>query len=279
MEPGPTERHESDTAAATTPANGTGAVGVPPADAAAVPPVSSRSDAGEPAPPRPRTRRGWMSDSPLDGGSGWPTSAYAIIPRPASVGSVNGSANATAGHQGTAAPDGARPAAATQSAAGGAETRPGQATSADGTRQPGRFKLPKQKSRRLGTAATQAESGDAAAVAAGRDPAGDAATTGQAATAGRDMAVDAATSQGTAARRAGTQGTTPSQAASSAAPTTNAGRARRRRRRRSPRGARRRDRHRPSRARHCRCPDLRPRGGDRGFLRGSLGRYGRRQDR
>ncbi|WP_433207931.1 hypothetical protein ACQP00_42345 [Dactylosporangium sp. CS-047395] len=32
-------------------------------------------------PPKPKSRRGWMSDSPLDGGSGWPTSAYAIVPR------------------------------------------------------------------------------------------------------------------------------------------------------------------------------------------------------
>ncbi|WP_238014994.1 hypothetical protein KZZ52_48710 [Dactylosporangium sp. AC04546] len=33
------------------------------------------------SPPPARSRRGWMSDSPLDGGSGWPTSAYAIVPR------------------------------------------------------------------------------------------------------------------------------------------------------------------------------------------------------
>ncbi|WP_433078361.1 hypothetical protein ACQP1P_37145 [Dactylosporangium sp. CA-052675] len=36
---------------------------------------------GSPPPPKPKSRRGWMSDSPLDGGSGWPTSAYAIVPR------------------------------------------------------------------------------------------------------------------------------------------------------------------------------------------------------
>ncbi|WP_433048591.1 hypothetical protein [Dactylosporangium sp. CS-033363] len=34
-------------------------------------------------PPKPKSRRGWMSDSPLDGGSGWPTSAYSIVPRQA----------------------------------------------------------------------------------------------------------------------------------------------------------------------------------------------------
>ncbi|MET7399861.1 hypothetical protein ABZS66_40895 [Dactylosporangium sp. NPDC005572] len=33
------------------------------------------------SPPPARSRRGWMSDSPLDGGTGWPTSAYAIVPR------------------------------------------------------------------------------------------------------------------------------------------------------------------------------------------------------
>lgn len=37
---------------------------------------------GPVTPPRPRNRRGWMSDAPLDGGSGWPTSAYAIVQRP-----------------------------------------------------------------------------------------------------------------------------------------------------------------------------------------------------
>ncbi|WP_426506025.1 hypothetical protein ACPPVO_49395 [Dactylosporangium sp. McL0621] len=36
---------------------------------------------GSPPPPKPKSRRGWMSDSPLDGGSGWPTSAYSIVPR------------------------------------------------------------------------------------------------------------------------------------------------------------------------------------------------------
>jgi hypothetical protein len=43
-----------------------------------------------PAQPGPRSRRGWMSDSPLDGGSGWPTSAYSIVPRPASQAGTNG---------------------------------------------------------------------------------------------------------------------------------------------------------------------------------------------
>jgi hypothetical protein len=38
---------------------------------------------GDAAVRRVRGRRGWMSDSPIDGGSGWPTSAYAIIPAPA----------------------------------------------------------------------------------------------------------------------------------------------------------------------------------------------------
>jgi hypothetical protein len=123
MEPGPTERHESDTAAATTPAGGSdasGAVGGPlpaesPTRAGAVDRaqadgaeraggvdsgraggpgngVGSAATAGDGPPPRPRNRRGWMSDSPLDGGSGWPTSAYAIIRRPDNSLSANGSA-------------------------------------------------------------------------------------------------------------------------------------------------------------------------------------------
>jgi len=140
MEPGLTERHESDMAAATTPAgasDASGAVGgssSDPSGAAAVGAVdgaaspsgpadsevaSSAADSrigavdggaaasagggaasagggaasvGDSAPPRPRNRRGWMSDAPLDGGSGWPTSAYAIIRRPDDYLSANGSA-------------------------------------------------------------------------------------------------------------------------------------------------------------------------------------------
>ncbi|MEV0128272.1 hypothetical protein AB0H83_07360 [Dactylosporangium sp. NPDC050688] len=47
------------------------------------PPTEPSHDQVNGSPPRPRSRRGWMSDSPLDGGSGWPTSAYAIVPRQA----------------------------------------------------------------------------------------------------------------------------------------------------------------------------------------------------
>lgn len=103
MEPGPTERHELDTAAATTPAGGSdasGAVGgqVTADGTAGGAPTSSPSSvpaAGDGAAPRPRNRRGWMSDSPLDGGSGWPTSAYAIIRRPDNYHSANGSASSS----------------------------------------------------------------------------------------------------------------------------------------------------------------------------------------
>jgi hypothetical protein len=45
------------------------------------PPTGHSHDQVNGAPPRPGSRRGWMSDSPLDGGSGWPTSAYMIVPR------------------------------------------------------------------------------------------------------------------------------------------------------------------------------------------------------
>ncbi|GAA3268122.1 hypothetical protein GCM10020218_006960 [Dactylosporangium vinaceum] len=45
------------------------------------PPTENGQDQVNGSPPRPKSRRGWMSDSPLDGGSGWPTSAYAIVPR------------------------------------------------------------------------------------------------------------------------------------------------------------------------------------------------------
>ncbi|GGM60001.1 hypothetical protein ACFFX1_04635 [Dactylosporangium sucinum] len=45
------------------------------------PPTEHSHDQVNGSPPKPRSRRGWMSDSPLDGGSGWPTSAYAIVPR------------------------------------------------------------------------------------------------------------------------------------------------------------------------------------------------------
>jgi hypothetical protein len=45
------------------------------------PPTEHSHDQVNGSPPRPVSRRGWMSDSPLDGGSGWPTSAYAIVPR------------------------------------------------------------------------------------------------------------------------------------------------------------------------------------------------------
>ncbi|GAA4254715.1 hypothetical protein GCM10022255_060520 [Dactylosporangium darangshiense] len=45
------------------------------------PPTEHSHDQVNGSPPRPKSRRGWMSDSPLDGGSGWPTSAYAIVPR------------------------------------------------------------------------------------------------------------------------------------------------------------------------------------------------------
>lgn len=85
MEPGPTERHESDTAAAQTPAGGSVASGDPAKQAA-----SGGFGPGDSAAPKPRTRRGWMSDAPLDGGSGWPTSAYAIIKRPDNYLSANG---------------------------------------------------------------------------------------------------------------------------------------------------------------------------------------------
>ncbi|MFI5912795.1 hypothetical protein [Dactylosporangium sp. NPDC051541] len=44
-------------------------------------PTDNGQDQVNGSPPRPKSRRGWMSDSPLDGGSGWPTSAYAIVPR------------------------------------------------------------------------------------------------------------------------------------------------------------------------------------------------------
>lgn len=47
------------------------------------PPTEPSHDQVNGSPPRPVSRRGWMSDSPLDGGSGWPTSAYAIVPRQA----------------------------------------------------------------------------------------------------------------------------------------------------------------------------------------------------
>ncbi|GAA3242656.1 hypothetical protein ACFO1B_30595 [Dactylosporangium siamense] len=47
------------------------------------PPTEPGHDQVNGSPPRPGSRRGWMSDSPLDGGSGWPTSAYAIVPRQA----------------------------------------------------------------------------------------------------------------------------------------------------------------------------------------------------
>lgn len=47
------------------------------------PPTEPSHDQVNGSPPRPGSRRGWMSDSPLDGGSGWPTSAYAIVPRQA----------------------------------------------------------------------------------------------------------------------------------------------------------------------------------------------------
>ncbi|MEV8515627.1 hypothetical protein [Dactylosporangium sp. NPDC051484] len=45
------------------------------------PPTEHSHDQVNGSPPRPPSRRGWMSDSPLDGGSGWPTSAYAVVPR------------------------------------------------------------------------------------------------------------------------------------------------------------------------------------------------------
>jgi len=45
------------------------------------PPTEHSHDQVNGSPPRPGSRRGWMSDSPLDGGSGWPTSAYALVPR------------------------------------------------------------------------------------------------------------------------------------------------------------------------------------------------------
>ncbi|WP_432828351.1 hypothetical protein [Dactylosporangium sp. CA-092794] len=45
------------------------------------PPTEHSHDQVNGSPPRPKSRRGWMSDSPLDGGSGWPTSAYSIVPR------------------------------------------------------------------------------------------------------------------------------------------------------------------------------------------------------
>src|SRR5215468_3277437 len=80
MEPGPTERHESDIAAVTTPAGGSDASGAGGGPVPAEVPAQAGA-AGDSAPPKPRNRRGWMSDSPLDGGSGWPTSAYAIVQR------------------------------------------------------------------------------------------------------------------------------------------------------------------------------------------------------
>ncbi|MER7005751.1 hypothetical protein ABT297_22270 [Dactylosporangium sp. NPDC000555] len=49
------------------------------------PPTEHSHDQVNGSPPRPASRRGWMSDSPLDGGSGWPTSAYAVVPRQAAA--------------------------------------------------------------------------------------------------------------------------------------------------------------------------------------------------
>jgi hypothetical protein len=103
MEPGPPERHESDTTAVPTSADGPDVADNPgawhsrerettaPVDGG----VPSTPAGGESVAPKPRTRRGWMSDSPLDGGSGWPTSAYAIIRRPEGYLSANGSSPAT----------------------------------------------------------------------------------------------------------------------------------------------------------------------------------------
>jgi hypothetical protein len=162
MEPGPTERHESDTSAATTPVDGSAGT------AGATGGAGATNAAADAVPPRPRTRRGWMSDSPLDGGSGWPTSAYAIIPRPANLGSVNGSANAAAPHQGTATPDCTRQGPAAQSTGAGETTRPGEASSADETRQPARVKVPQQKSgRRSRDTANREAPGQAGASQAG----------------------------------------------------------------------------------------------------------------
>jgi hypothetical protein len=106
MEPGATERHESDTAAVPTLADGPVVADIPGArstreresaasgdDSVPSKPAGSESvapKATDGVAPKPRTRRGWMSDSPLDGGSGWPTSAYAIIRRPEGYLSANG---------------------------------------------------------------------------------------------------------------------------------------------------------------------------------------------
>ncbi len=72
--------------------------------------------------PRPRSRRGWMSDSPLDGGSGWPTSAYAIVSRP------SGQPESTATSASPAAPTNpdasARPVAAPSNPATNPTTNP-----------------------------------------------------------------------------------------------------------------------------------------------------------
>src|SRR5690242_13761588 len=103
MEPGPAERHESDTAAAPATADGPDVAGKPgtrrtperESTASGGDSRPSKPAAGESVAPKPRTRRGWMSDSPLDGGSGWPTSAYAIIRRPEGYLSANGSAPAS----------------------------------------------------------------------------------------------------------------------------------------------------------------------------------------
>ncbi len=139
MEPGPTERHESDTAAAPNPAGGSVASGGPVAPAASggatapvTPAAPGGGGAGDGAAPRPRTRRGWMSDAPLDGGSGWPTSAYAIIKRPDNYDSANGSAP-------TSPPNGAVPIVPAPPPMAAVE--PGEET-----RTGSRIKLPRQKS-------------------------------------------------------------------------------------------------------------------------------------
>ena len=58
------------------------------------PPTEHSQDQVNGSPPRPKSRRGWMSDSPLDGGSGWPTSAYAIVPRQPAGPSASGASGA-----------------------------------------------------------------------------------------------------------------------------------------------------------------------------------------
>jgi hypothetical protein len=103
MEPGATERHESDTAAVPASADGPVVADNPGArhtreretTAADGDNLPSNPPGGDSVAPKPRTRRGWMSDSPLDGGSGWPTSAYAIIRRPEGYLSANGSSPAS----------------------------------------------------------------------------------------------------------------------------------------------------------------------------------------